>query len=61
MAVCTRKRQAKEVIVLEDSPQVCIKDTRETPQKRKWVNVKFTTQKYALEPNPFIKKIGQLT
>ena len=64
MAVCTRKRQgnyqemhaAKEVIVVEDSPQACIKDTGETPQKRKRVNVKFTTWKCALEPNPFIKK-----
>ena len=47
---------AKEVIVVEDSPQACIKDTWETPQKRKRVNVNFTTQKYTLEPNPFIKK-----
>ena len=47
---------AKEVIVVEDSPQACIKNTGETPQKRKRVNVKFTTWKYALETNHFIKK-----
>ena len=49
---------AKEVIVLEDSPQACIKDTAETPQKKKRVNVNFTSQKYTPESNPFIEKGG---